>query len=80
MANTVVISKETYDEVVEAMEHCVKMLKSMANRGAYPKELCPFKIGPFKPGEDTMREEPLFLGKQGFIFLIQAIANLKKCE
>lgn len=78
MEETVTISKKAYDDAIEAMEHVLKIFRSMSDRGAYPKELCPFKLGPFIPGEDVNKEEPLFLGKQGFMFLIEAVRDLKK--
>ena len=60
----------------EALEHALKVFRSMSNRGAYPKELCPFKLTPI--GVNLTRSGPpekesAFLGKQGFMFIIEAL-------
>lgn len=51
-----------------AMEHCLAVFKSMADRGNYPRELMP----DFIAGDG----KELFLGKQGWEFLADAIRDL----
>ena len=48
----------------EALEHCLAVFRSMADRGAYPRELLP----------DTTE----YLGKQGSIFVVKALAATKE--
>jgi hypothetical protein len=53
-------------KLAEALRHCVKIFKSMADRGAYPQELLPC--------DSEGRESPVFTGKQGFQFALDALA------
>lgn len=55
-------------KMAEALEHCIKVFKSMSDRGAYPDELLPFN-------QKGMGENPHFLGKQGFQFAVDALTN-----
>lgn len=50
-----ILEKENV-ELVEALEHCMKIFYSMANRGRYPLECLP--------------SEKEFLGKQGLLFAV----------
>lgn len=53
-------------KLAEALRHCVEIFKSMAARGAYPQELLPW--------DSDGRESPIFMGKQGFQFALDALA------
>ena len=57
---------------IEEMEHCIKVYRSLADRGRYPQELCPFDLS-----GSSMDIHPLFLGKQGFIKLVQTVEAAK---
>jgi hypothetical protein len=54
----------------EALMHCLAIFNSLADRGRYPNELMP----------DEMRNdgEKLFMGRQGWEFVTQAIAAVDK--
>ena len=58
-------------DLLEALEHCVKVFQSMSARGAYPQELLPFDL------HNQLTESPLFLGKQGFNFASSAIEKAR---
>ena len=57
-----------HEQVLEAMEHCLKIFQSMADRGRYPEELIPDLLVP-----GPSQSNPLYLGKQGWYFLTEAI-------
>lgn len=52
--------------MLEALKHCHAVFSSMADRGRYPDELIP--------------TAPHYLGKQGFEFLVNAIAKAEGKE
>lgn len=58
---------EKIKKLVKALQHCQKVFRSMSERGAYPRELLPFDISSYN------KDEPLFLGIQGFHFIQEAI-------
>jgi len=66
-ANTALVAER--DRLKEAAEHCEKIFRSMADRGAYPAELLPFSTNPLTPHANN----PHYLGKQGFRFLTDAL-------
>ena len=55
-------------EMLEALQHCVAVFKSMGDRGAYPLELLPFDPA-------NTKDNPLFMGKQGYHFATEAITR-----
>ena len=59
------VLKQREARLREALEHCLRVFRSMSDRGSYPRELLPL-------GEDG-KTEPLFMGKQGFRFIMQAL-------
>ncbi len=66
-------NNEILKEAKEALEHCVAVFRSMADRGHYPEELL----------HDEQRNdgEKLFMGKQGFMFansLVKKIEDVQK--
>lgn len=60
-------------ELYEALAHCVEVFKSMADRGAYPLELLPDDPSKLPPDDAN----PHFLGKQGFVFAVKALAKAR---
>lgn len=54
-------------ELEAALKHCVDVFHSMANRGAYPKELL--------PDEHRSDKEKLFMGKQGLVFATRLLSE-----
>lgn len=67
------VEKIVMTNLVEALEHVVRVYTSMADRGAYPDELVPFQIRP--PFGET---NPRFLGRQGFQDITVAIKAAKE--
>lgn len=68
-AKYIVRCVNSHAALLEALKHCVLVFRSMSDRGAYPQELLPFDIN------DQTQKSSLFLGKQGFRFAIEAIAQ-----
>lgn len=62
------------EEIREALNHCINVFRSMSDRGAYPQELLPFDL------YDQTKDSPLFMGKQGFMFLHDALKALEKVK
>lgn len=58
--------------IIDALEHTIKVFRSMSGRGAYPQELLPFDI------DDYTKDSPVFLGKQGYTYLIEALKIAKE--
>lgn len=50
----------------DALEHCLLIFKSQADRGRYPLELMPF-------GPTVNEENPHYLGRQGWQFILTAL-------
>lgn len=57
------------NQLIEAAEHALAVLRSLGERGYYPQELLPC--------DSNGKESPLFMGKQGMMFLINAIKEAK---
>jgi hypothetical protein len=52
-------------QLIEAAKHAVAVFRSLGERGAYPQELL--------PDDSNGKPSDLYMGKQGFMFLIKAI-------
>lgn len=52
----------------DALEHCIKIFKSQADRGRYPLELMPF-------GPTVNEPNPHYLGRQGWMFILTALGQ-----
>jgi hypothetical protein len=69
--------EEHNKKMKEALEHTLKVFRSMSDRGAYPLELLPFEFE-FDLKIDSsipFKDNSLFLGKQGYMYIIDAINN-----
>lgn len=64
------MEKTPIEKLIEAAEHALAVFRSLGERGYYPQELLPCD------GEG--KESPLFMGKQGMMFLITAIKEAKE--
>lgn len=52
----------------DALEHCIKIFRSQADRGRYPLELMPF-------GPTVNEPNPHYLGRQGWMFILTALGQ-----
>lgn len=57
--NILQAEKARNEQLKHALEHCLKVFRSLADRGDYPRELLP--------------NCPEYLGKQGLRFVIEAL-------
>lgn len=63
------MNRAALTQLIEAAEHALAVFRSLGERGYYPQELLPC--------DSDGKESPLFMGKQGLMFLINAIKDAK---
>ena len=59
-------------ELIDACEHMIQMIQSMADRGRYPLELM--------PTDDFGAPNPVFLGRQGYSFMLDAVNRARALQ
>lgn len=59
-------------ELIDACEHMIRVIQSMADRGRYPLELL--------PTDDYGAENALFLGRQGYSFMQDAVKRARALQ
>lgn len=58
------VEKIVVQNMINSLQHCQKVFRSLSERGKYPQELCPFDLSGY-----SVEDHPLYLGVQGFHFI-----------